>query len=308
MIKIIHTISLFFISMVLQAQCVPNYGFPTKQVQLDSTNLNYIDEGNGPVLLFIHGLGGNASHWKKNIQELSKHNRCIAIDLPGYGQSTVVNRKHASEQLNFYADQLASFLRKLKINKLSIVGHSMGGQIAIIFSLKYSVLVSKLILLAPAGFETFSTTEAGILTTYATQAFYEKQDSVAIVKSYRMNFYNMPADANVLINERIALKQCTGFALYCAQIPLGVKGMLAYPIKDQLKNIQAPTMILFGSSDALIPNKLLHPSLTVDAVASIANAIPHHQIQFIPQAGHLVQFEKPTIVNQTILQFLHQLK
>ena len=308
MIKIIHIICFLTISLASLAQCEPSYGFKTKQIQLDSTKLNYIDEGKGAVLLLIHGLGGNASHWKRNIQELSKYNRCIAIDLPGYGKSSVINRLNAAEQLDFYADQIATFLNKLKIKKATIAGHSMGAQIAMIFSLKYALIVSNLILLAPAGFETFSATEAGLLKNYATPTFYEKQDSAAIEKSYRMNFFNMPDEAQSLVKERIALKQCEVFSSFCAQIPLGVQGMLAHPVKDQLKELGMPKLIIFGASDALIPNKLLHPALTVEMVAAIAKAIPYQQTTIIPQAGHLVQFEKPTIVNQTVLQFLHQIK
>jgi pimeloyl-ACP methyl ester carboxylesterase len=254
----------------------------------------------------IHGLGGNAAHWKRNIGVLSEQYRCIAIDLPGYGGSTVVNRAEALAQLDFYAEKIAAMLRKLKMNKAMVMGHSMGGQIAMILALKYPSLISKLILIAPAGLETFTPAEAGIITTYATAGFYEKQDTTAIEKSYRMNFHQMPEEAVALVRERIALKQCEGFLAYCAQIPLGVKGMLGHPVHEQLSGIKQPTLILFGSADALIPNKLLHPGLTVAAVADAAKQIPGSKTILIPEAGHLVQFEKPAIVNQTILQFIDQ--
>lgn len=306
MTRVLITILSALISIVLEAQCLPDYGYPTKQLQLDSARINYIDQGKGMTIVMIHGLGGNAAHWKRNIGILSAQYRCIAIDLPGYGGSTVVNRINASAQLDFYAERIAAMLGQLKINKAIVIGHSMGGQIAMILALKYPSLISKLILVAPAGLETFTPAEAGVITAYATAAFYEKQDSAAIEKSYRMNFHQMPEEAATLVRERIALKQCEGFATYCAQIPLGIKGMLGHPVKEQLSGIIQPTLILLGASDALIPNKILHPGLTVAAVAAIARQIPVSKTILINEAGHLVQFEKPVIVNQTILQFIHQ--
>ncbi|MBH2004124.1 MAG: alpha/beta hydrolase [Sphingobacteriia bacterium] len=306
MTRILITILSALISIVPEAQCLPDYGYPTKQLQLDSARINYVDQGKGTPIVMIHGLGGNATHWKRNIGILSEQYRCIAIDLPGYGGSTVVNRTEASAQLDFYAERIAAMLGQLKINKAIVMGHSMGGQIAMILALKYPLLISKLILVAPAGLESFTTAEAAVLTTYATAAFYEKQDSAAIEKSYRMNFHQMTEEAAKLVRERIALKQCEGFAAYCAQIPPGIQGMLGHPVKEQLSGIVQPTLILFGTSDALIPNKILHPGLTVAAVAAIAKQIPVSKTILINEAGHLVQFEKPAIVNQTILQFLHQ--
>lgn len=295
---------LLLAAVKLPAQCVPSYGFRAKQVQIDSLQLNYVEAGNGETLVMIHGLGGNASHWKRNIETLSKKFHCIAVDLPGYGGSSKVERAEADTQLDFYADAIASLLKKMKVSKALVMGHSMGGQVSMILALKYPALVNKLVLVAPAGLETFTAAEANVLTGYATTAFYMAQDSAAITKSYRANFFRMPDAAAILINERIALKQCAGFEAYCRQIPMGVKGMLAHPVAAELKKIGQPVLVLFGEQDALIPNKFLHPSLTVTAVAAKARSIPGSTIQLIPEAGHLLQYEKPEAVNEAVIHFL----
>lgn len=295
---------LMLAAVKLPAQCVPSYGFTAKQVQVDSLQINYVEAGKGETLLMIHGLGGNASHWKRNIETLSKKFRCIAVDLPGYGSSSKVERAEANTQLDFYADIIASLLKKLKIPTAVIMGHSMGGQVSMVLALKYPALVNKLVLVAPAGLETFTATEANVLTGYATTAFYMAQDSAAIAKSYHANFFRVPDAADVLVNERIALKQCAGFEAYCRQIPMGVKGMLAHPVAAELQKIGQPVLVLFGEQDALIPNKFLHPSLTVTTVAAMAKSIPVSMIQMIPEAGHLLQYEKPEAVNEAVIHFL----
>lgn len=295
---------LILAAVKLPAQCVPSYGFTVKQVQIDSLQINYVEAGKGETLLMIHGLGGNASHWRRNIGALSQQFRCIAVDLPGYGNSSTVERGEADTQLDFYADVIASLLEKLKVPKASVMGHSMGGQVSMVLALKYPALVNKLVLVAPAGLETFTATEANVLTGYATTAFYMAQDSAAIAKSYHANFFRVPDAADVLVNERIALKQCAGFEAYCRQIPMGVKGMLAHPVAAELQKIGQPVLVLFGEQDALIPNKFLHPSLTVTTVAAMAKSIPGSSIQMIPEAGHLLQYEKPEAVNEAVIHFL----
>lgn len=114
----------------------------------------------------------------------------------------------------------------------------------------------------------------------------------------------MPEEVRVLVKERIALKQCSGFVSYCFQITQGVQGMLGHPVKEELKDIYQPTLILFGTEDALIPNRLLHPALTVVAIAEAGKKIPNSTILMIAEAGHLLQIEKSDAVNDAVLQFL----
>lgn len=302
------TILFFFAAAKLCAQCAPAYGFNSRKIQVDSMQVNYVEAGKGKTLVMIHGLGGNASHWKRNMEHLSENYRCVAIDLPGYGNSDPVSRMDAATQLDFYAETVAAVLKKLKVSTAIVMGHSMGGQVAMILALKHPLLVEKLVLVAPAGLETFTVAEAGLLTTYATAAFYEKQDSAAIQKSYQLNFFRMPDLAQQLVRERIALKLCPGFTAYCRQIPMGVKGMLGHPVKDKLTQISQPVLVLFGEQDALIPNKLLHPSLTVRDIAAVANRIPAATVQLVPEAGHLLQYEKPEAVNEAVIHFLRNTK
>ncbi|MDP3394519.1 alpha/beta fold hydrolase [Sediminibacterium sp.] len=303
--KLLITIlfSLFSIS-ISYSQCLPNYGFTSKQINIGSVNINYVDKGVGNPILMIHGLGGNASHWKKTIELLSATNRCIAIDLPGYGGSTAVNMLEPKKVLAFYANAAVQLIKSLQLNNVTVMGHSMGGQVAIISALQEPNLISQLILVAPAGLETFTESEAAALIKYATPALYELQDSSTIVRNYKANFYKSNEETERLIQERITLKNCTNFKNYCAQIALGVQGMLAYPVKAQLNLIKQKTLILFGENDALIPNRLLHPTLNVHDIAAIGNQIPSAKIEMIPQAGHLLQLDQPAALLKIVKNFL----
>ncbi|MEQ1797300.1 MAG: alpha/beta hydrolase [Lacibacter sp.] len=306
--KRLITISIsFLLSIAIHAQenCLPQYDLPVKTIQLSSGKLAYIEKGKGKTILFIHGLGGNSSHWAKSVKELSSTNTCIAIDLPGYGWSDKQVDTKGKDQLQFYADVIAEFLQKKKIKKVILAGHSMGGQIAIITSLQ-NKKVKKLILAAPAGLETFTEKEAQLLLASTPPSFFEKQDESVIRNNFKLNFYQQPADTEQLILDRLKMKQCSDFILYCTTVSNGVKGMLAHPVKDSLKNISIPVLILYGANDALIPNRYLHPGLTTESIVKESAAfIKNCKVEFVPKAGHMFQFEKSSEVNNIIQQFLH---
>ncbi len=119
-----------------------DYGFATKKVQVRNIQVACIDEGRSDrVLVLIHGLGSSAKGWGRNIPELAKHYRVIAVDLPGYGKS---DKGFYPYTLPFYAQVLTELLSELKVQKAVFVGHSMGGQIAMVTSLLYPERVDKL--------------------------------------------------------------------------------------------------------------------------------------------------------------------
>lgn len=286
--------------------CVLSYSPVVKQVQLnDSVTVAYQEAGKGkPTLLMVHGLGGNLSNWSQNLSELSKNYRCIALDLPNYGMSKKYNYTLSADILSFYADVIAQFAKKLKIKKFVLVGHSMGGQTAIITALKYPSLVQKIILASPAGFETFSEQEATFLKNYATPQTFKNQTEPIIRQSFAANFYKLPTTAESLIQDRLTIGKCTDFEPYWASVSAGVKGMLAHPVREQLQQIRQPTLVIFGENDGLIPNKYLHKMLTTSGIAGISKAIPKSEMVLIPEAGHLVMFEQPRIFNQSVINFI----
>lgn len=293
-----------FTVTVSYCQCLPEYGFEVRQFKFDSTSINYIDKGVGQPILMIHGLGGNASHWKSIIENLSTSNRCIAIDLPGYGGSDIIQNLEPKKALQTYANIAVQLLTFLKLNKVTLMGHSMGGQVALILALQEPTLINQLILISPAGLETFTESESAFLSKYTTPSFYESQDSITIERNYKANFYRSNQEMNRLIQERINLKKCVGFSNYCSQITLGVQGMLSSPVKSRLPFIQQKTLIVFGENDSLIPNKLLHPALTVSDIANIGKLIPNVAIAMIPEAGHLLPLDQPAALTKMIKKFI----
>lgn len=298
-------IAVLFISGAnAQDSCFAVYNQPVKTIQLASGKLAYTEKGSGQTILFIHGLGGNLSHWLKSVNELSALYKCIAIDLPGYGWSDKYVGTKEKDRLQFYADAVTAFLIKKHIKKVILVGHSMGAQIAIIIALQNKA-VKKLVLVAPAGLETFTEKEAQLITASTQASVFKNQDEVVIRNNFRINFVQQPADAEQLIQDRLHMQTCTSFSLYCETVSAGVMGMLTHPVKDSLQYLKVPVLIAFGANDVLIPNRYLHLTMKIAELANQSAAlIPDCKVEMIENAGHMVQFEKSHEINTIIKNFI----
>jgi len=280
-----------------------NYPFTVKNIQLnESLNLAYVDEGKGEqTIIFIHGLGSYLPAWKNNVEVLKNNYRCIAIDLPGYGKSSKAIHEGT---MDFYADVVKNLMDKLQIKSAVIAGHSMGGQIAIVMSLKYPDYVSKLILVDPAGFETFNEGQKEWFRSVMTVTGVKNTNAQQIRANLTGNFYNLPDDAEFMITDRIAMRGAKEFDNYCHAVVRSVKGMVDQPVYDFLPDIKQETLIMFGENDNLIPNPYLNGGLTEDIANIGKERIPNSKLVIVPNCGHFMQFEKPDEFNKAVLDFL----
>lgn len=263
----------------------------------------YIDEGEGPfTLLFIHGLGSYLRAWDQNIDQLRQDYRCIALDLPGYGKSS---KGEYAYDMSFFAEVIRQFIDQLQLKNVILVGHSMGGQIAMHTVLNDPAAIEKLILLAPAGFETFSEKESNWLQSVYTAALIKATPEAQIVKNFEINFYKMPDNARFMIDDRLYMRETVEYDRYCEMIPKCVAGMLNEPVFDRLSTFNLPTLILYGEGDLLIPNRILHQDLNVKKVATSGHeVIPDSRLLLLPEAGHFIQWEQAEKVNEVIGQWL----
>ncbi len=266
-------------------------------------DLHYTVSGSGEqCLLFVHGLGSNHKAWDKLIPHLSPYYRCISIDLPGYGASTTGDLPYG---IPFFADKINEFVYQQQLRKVTLVGHSMGGQASIAAVLKAPWQYEQLVLVASAGFETFNKAAREWLRTVYKPALLRSMPTDQIRRNFEANFYRFPEDAQFMIDERMELRsQPEAYDAYCRMIPKCVMGMLDEPVFDRLSEIQLPTLIIYGEEDQLIPNKMINPGLTTPAVAKRGAAqIPNNRLVMLSRCGHFVQWECATAVAAEIKGF-----
>ncbi|MGE5679660.1 MAG: alpha/beta fold hydrolase [Bacillota bacterium] len=281
-----------------------NYSRRTKTADLDSGFfITYTDEGEGDeTVVFVHGLSSYIPAWDKNVSELKDSFRCIVIDLPGYGRSS--SGVHSGKP-EFYAAVIAEFINKLNLSNVILAGHSMGGQITMMTAIKYPELVSKMILIAPAGFEKFSEEEAEWLKRNFTVNTVMQVNDEQIRFNFTRNFFSMPEDAEKMIQDRIKMRSSVNFPDYCQVVVNSFYGMLDQPVYERLKEIRCETLVLFGKNDGLIPHPYLHKQSSPEAAAEAgASAIPDSKLVLLDNCGHFLQYEKPNECNRIIKDYL----
>lgn len=279
------------------------YPFPTQKITLQSgESINFMDVGSGDqTLLMIHGLANYAPAWKKNIEKLSQQFRCIAIDLPGNGLSSVSPKPYA---MSYFAATVLHLIEKLQLKQIVLVGHSMGGQVCMHTYLQVPQLFEKMVLCAPAGFEHFSSFEQSVYQS--TMSFFDffSSEENSLRKLIRSSFYHNTHQGDDMVQDLVFLMQQQPIQQYRKMVDQCISSMLNEPVYNHLEQIKIPCLILFGERDALIPNKLLHPITTRALAEQAAKRIPKSELHILSGAGHFLHWEKPNEVNELISDFL----
>jgi pimeloyl-ACP methyl ester carboxylesterase len=255
------------------------------------------------VLLFIHGLTDSLETWWENILFFSKYYRCIAINLPGHGSSKA---NGFSYDLESYVQKVKNLIDYLQLDRVVLVGHSMGGQISIQYTDKYPQEVSRLILSAPAGLEEFSNEDRKKLLALLMGS---GQGSGGVNPFAGIRNYFFDVENPLIVKARKTLEKTVSVTLANPAQVIGksIKGMLEHPVSDVLPRIKIPVCIFFGTEDNLIPNRFLHPELSTASVAKdAASLIKDVELHLLDSCGHMPHLEKHTQFNLQAYKFLNR--
>jgi pimeloyl-ACP methyl ester carboxylesterase len=119
-------------------------------IDVEGCSLHYVVKGEGPPMVLLHGLGASIAVWEQNIDPLAQFFTVYALDLPGFGSSSLPPRFDYS--LESYAETVYKTLRILKIDRAHLVGSSFGGAVAAFFSLRYPEKVHRLVVIGAVGY------------------------------------------------------------------------------------------------------------------------------------------------------------
>ncbi len=247
---------------------------------------SYKEQGRGPLLLFLHGLGGNRHSFDHQLQTLSASYRCVAWDAPGYGGSPQI------EELDFdaLADCVTNLLDHLGEPPHALVGHSFGGMVAQAW-LARGGRCDKLVLAQ-------TTARFGKPGSDWNQEFLQ-------ARLAPLDQGQTPADfAQALITGMFHDRDNTaGIAeavATMAPLPAGVyrqviECLVSFDLYDKLADINVPTLCLAAEFDGTAPAK---------AVAQMAEQIPNAVYRCLPGAGHLAYVETPALFSGALEEFL----
>jgi pimeloyl-ACP methyl ester carboxylesterase len=260
------------------------------------------------TLVFIHGLGSYLKFWRYQLDAFAAQGyRVIAVDLPGYGKSDKPGSfPYTMEAM---ADAVREVVQTLGIQKPVLVGHSMGGQTALSYAIRYPEEPGALVLTAPAGFEKFSWKEKAWLKRAFSTVLIKSSPEYGIWGSVRQgNFARWRPELEWLIEERVRVVATPDFDAYAYANVRTVDG-LAHDdfVRDSLGHIQAPTIIVFGEDDRLIPNPFMHGGRAREIFEYGHAGIKGSELVGLDRCGHSVQLDCPQEYNDAVSTFLKKL-
>jgi pimeloyl-ACP methyl ester carboxylesterase len=238
-----------------------------QRVRVGGTDIYYEVSGSGPPLVLAHGLCGSGRWWSANAPFLARRFQVYSLDLVGFGRS----RGGPPFRLGDAASTLAEWMRQCLPAPAHLVGHSMGGHIAAELAADYPELVARLVLVDAAAGRFDVTLAPGALAGLPT-----------LLRTLS------PAFIRMLLSDA----SCAG----PATIARALSALLATDLESKLGQITAPTLVIWGSDDMLVP-------LAVGR--RIAAAIPGAQLAVLPRTGHNPMIERPETFNRLVHNFLH---
>lgn len=258
---------------------------------------------NDNTIILVHGLGSYSKAYQKNISELAKYANVYAIDLPGFGASQLGGFIPGMKN---YASLINEFVIEKNLQNVILVGHSMGGQIVATLAINENPKwLKSILLISPAGIETFSDTDKAWFSSVITPELYLNLSNEQIKQNFNINFYGaqLPTDAAFMLEDRLLIKENQeDYKQYCNTIVTCINTMLNEPIYNKISSINKPIQVFFGQNDLLIPNKIIHPNLTlVTLTDKLKKDYPKVVVTLLEKSGHFVQWDRSETINTIII-------
>lgn len=258
-----------------------------KTIQLENgISLEYLDRGEGEVVLLLHGLGSTKADWDFQKEEFSEHFRIIAPDLRGHGNSTKPKEK-AAYGVAQSAEDMKLLLEELNIRKCIVVGFSMGGAIAFEMAVKYPALISKMVIINTApDFDklgelgeqmvrerTKSLQNTGMipLARQISEGMFPAEDQKELRNGFFQRAKKNPVDA--YYNSFITL--------------------MSWGIGDKLREINIPALVVASDMDYT----------PISLKENYIEKMPNAKLEVIRNSRHGVTMDQPEQFNAALLKF-----
>jgi pimeloyl-ACP methyl ester carboxylesterase len=270
-----------------------------KSFDYHGVKINYYETGQGPPIILLHGLGGCAYSWRFLAPVLAQHNRVFTLDLKGYGLSAKpADGKYAvSDQANM----VAAFIRSQDLHNLVVVGHSMGGAVALMTYSKVRedqpARINRLVLIDSAGYPQKMPWFIWLAKVPGVGAVGAKVVSprLATYLVLKKCYYD---------DEKITEEQIGTYAYYgslpgAGEVLLQTARQIVPADFDSLiaqyKTIGVPVLIIWGQEDQVVP-------LAVGK--NFKRDIPNSELVILPKCGHMPPEEEPGETTRLVTAFL----
>ena len=228
--------------------------------------VRYEVAGEGEPVVLVHGLSGSTRWWDRTVPALAARHRVYLVDLPGFGS---MRGAEGGFVLSEAAGWISSWMETVGLERAHLVGYSMGGYISVVLAARRPEMFDRLVLVAPAGVPTGRSMHGYLLP---------------LLQAGR---YMRPGFLPVLARDALRTGPLTLLG--------AARELLAEDVREYLREIEAPTLLLWGLQDTIVP-----PSAGDD----MREEIPDSRLLVIDGCGHVPMFERATETNAALLAFL----
>jgi pimeloyl-ACP methyl ester carboxylesterase len=269
-------------------------------VTVEDRPVNVIDLGEGPPIVFVHGLGGSWQNWLEQLPVFAASHRVVALDLPGFGRSPMPREQIT---ISFYARVLDRVMDALGIDAAAVVGNSMGGFVSAELAIAFPQRVERMLLAAPAGVSNFGNSEGLRLA----RLFRGTRPLPTLIGSW------LAANADAVTRRPgLRARVLAGVASHPGRLPAqlvaeqvrgagkpgfldALEANLDYDFRDRLPEIVCPTLVVWGDGDRVI--SVRDADVYTELIANARKVI-------LPDTGHVPMLERPARFNELLEGFL----
>jgi pimeloyl-ACP methyl ester carboxylesterase len=267
--------------------------------EVDGLSLHYLVEGRGPAVVLLHGLGGFAQSWRHNIAPLASRATVYAVDLPGFGRSAKPRTRYS---LAYFARALHGFLDALGISQASLVGHSLGGAVAVTYALTHPTRVERLALLGAVvpGFTWHVSWRHRLVCAYGVGELVTLCGCAPMYRAAIAGCFHVPDPAEVDFLVGCDYGPRTSASARAAW--LGTARALRVEMVDRrpdyrraITTLDLPVLLVHGRQDPAVP---------ASHCAEAADGFPRGHARWLDACGHFPHIEHAQVVNGWLDDFL----
>jgi pimeloyl-ACP methyl ester carboxylesterase len=264
-------------------------GAQVHTLQVGTQRWAYVEAGQGPLVVLLHGFTGAKENWLPLMRRLAKTHRVIAPDLPGWGESA--REPGADYGPTAQVERIAAFLRALGPPPALLVGHSMGGQFTGLLAARHPELVGRVVLMSAAGVR-FKENAFGRAVVEGQNPFEVR--TRAELHRYLGIVFSDPPFVPWPADEAIVRQRRADVAFEQAVLDGIGRGPEAFSLQDELGAIRAPVLLLWCRDDKVID---------VSSAAIFSAGLRDSRTVLLDQCGHMPMMAKPDAVAHALERF-----
>ena len=244
----------------------------------NENDFQYIEEGNGPVLLLLHGLFGALSNWMDVVEHFSAKYRIVIPLMPIYTLPIL------NTNVKALAEFVHDFITFKQYKDITLIGNSLGGHVTLVYVKKYPENIKAMVL----------TGSSGLYENAMGGTFPKREDYNYIKQKVEYTFYDPNTATKELIDECFAIVNDKGKLIRILSL---AKSAIRHNMSDDLKNMTLPTCLIWGKNDTVTPPEVAE---------EFKRLLPNADLFWIDKCGHAPMMEQPAEFNSILEKWLQK--